>query len=119
MQTISDTDFEGYNDKQFGLLDRRINLLLYMNPDWKEEYRGELCLYDKNKNIIDKKISPILNRCVLFLTPDNIHGHPHVLNLPEDKERQSITTYYYTKNTTGKNLNGGELKPVKWYFDIK
>jgi Rps23 Pro-64 3,4-dihydroxylase Tpa1-like proline 4-hydroxylase len=45
-------DFEAYNDVNSGLLDRRVNLLLYMNPIWKEEFGGELCLYDKTTNQI-------------------------------------------------------------------
>lgn len=113
------TDFEGYRDGKYGLLDRRLNLLLYMNPEWKEEYGGELCLYDKTVSKITKKIAPLLNRCVIFFTPGNIHGHPHPLQLPENVCRQSITTYYYTQNATGKNLNGDAILPVQWYFDIK
>jgi len=111
------TDFEGYNDKQYGILDRRINLLLYMNPEWKEYYGGELCLYDKNYRRITKKILPIFNRCVIFITPDNIHGHPTPLNIPNNICRQSIATYYYTKNISGNNEHN--IQPVKWYFDIK
>jgi Rps23 Pro-64 3,4-dihydroxylase Tpa1-like proline 4-hydroxylase len=113
------TDFEGYHDGHYGLLDRRLNLLLYMNKDWKDVYHGDLCLYDKNTNKITKKILPILNRCVVFFTPGNIHGHPTPLDIPEDIARQSITTYYYTKNVTGKNLDGGDIKLVSWYHDIK
>jgi len=113
------TDFEGYNDDNYGLLDRRINLLLYMNPTWNQEFNGELCLYDKTLNKISKKIEPLLNRCIIFLTPENIHGHPKPLQIPENICRQSITTYYYTKNNTGMNLVGNNIKPVQWYFDIK
>jgi len=113
------TDFEGYHDRAHGVLDRRLNLLLYMNKDWKDEYCGDLCLYDKKTNKISKKIAPILNRCVIFFTPGNIHGHPKPLQMPQDKVRQSITTYYYTKNTTGKNLNGGDIQTVQWYHDIQ
>lgn len=112
-------DFEGYRDDTYGLLDRRLNLLLYMNPDWKEAYHGELCLYDKHAQKITKKILPLLNRCVLFFTPNNIHGHPKPLDIPGHLCRQSITTYYYTKNTTGQNLQGGPIEPVQWYPDIK
>ena len=61
----------------------------------------------------------MLNRCVIFLTPGNIHGHPNPLNIPENISRQSITTYYYTKNETGKNLNGNEIQPVLWFYNIK
>jgi len=108
------TDFDGYRDANHGLLDRQINLLLYMNKDWQTEFRGDLCLFDRNQNKITKKIMPILNRCVIFLTPGNIHGHPSVLCLPEDNIcRQSITTYYYTKNTSGC------VTPVMWYHGIK
>jgi Rps23 Pro-64 3,4-dihydroxylase Tpa1-like proline 4-hydroxylase len=113
------TDFEGYTDDKYGLLDRRLNLLLYMNKDWKDEYFGDLCLYDKTTSKIVKKISPILNRCVIFFTPGNIHGHPKPLNIPDNISRQSITTYYYTENTTGMNLDGGDIQLVKWYHDIK
>lgn len=113
------TDFEGYDDSKYGKLDRRLNLLLYMNKDWSEKYFGDLCLYDKTSRSISKKIAPILNRCVIFFTPGNIHGHPKPLRLPDNKSRQSITTYYYTKNTTGKNLDGEDIKLVKWYHSIK
>jgi len=113
------TDFEAYQDNTYGILDRRINLLLYMNPDWKEEYGGSLCLFENNSQTIVKKISPILNRCVIFLTPGNMHGHPDILHLPDEIARQSITTYYYTRNTSGKNLNGEDIKPTIWYLDIK
>jgi len=113
------SDFEGYHDNNYGLLDRRINILIYMNPIWKDNYGGELCLYNKKTSKISKKILPILNRCVIFITPNNIHGHPNPLNIPNNICRQSITTYYYTKNTTGKNLDGNEIQPVNWYYDIK
>jgi Rps23 Pro-64 3,4-dihydroxylase Tpa1-like proline 4-hydroxylase len=109
------TDFEGYDDEKFGLLKRQLNLLIYMNPYWGDDFGGELCLYDKAINSITKRIKPILNRCVIFMTPGNIHGHPNPLKLPENICRQSITTYYYTNNTTGKKLQG----EVCWYFDIQ
>ena len=112
------TDFEAYEDKKYGLLDRRINILIYMNPIWKDNYGGELCLFDRNTSKISKKILPILNRAVIFITPNNIHGHPHPLNIPNNICRQSIATYYYTKNTTGKNLDGENIKLVTWYNTI-
>jgi len=84
---------------QYGKLDRRINLLVYMNPDWKEEYNGMLSLCDKEKGICVKKILPILNRCVIFNTSNkSIHGHPEPLTVPDNIYRQSIAVYYYTKN---------------------
>ena len=75
------TDFNSYVDKGVKL-DRRINLLIYMNPEWKPEYNGDLCLCDKEKNVCVKKIMPILNRCVIFNTTNkSVHGHPTPLKV--------------------------------------
>lgn len=78
-------------------IDRRINLILYLNRDWKEEYGGHLELWDKDvKNCIER-ILPIDKRCVIFSTgSETWHGHPHPLTCPEGRARQSIALYYYT-----------------------
>ncbi len=78
-------------------LDRRINLLVYLNEDWKEEYGGHLELWDKDLKGCKKKIAPIFNRVVLFNTTDTaFHGHPEPLNCPEGRRRRSIAMYYYS-----------------------
>lgn len=114
------TDFNTYYHQQHGKLDRRINLLIYMNRDWKEEYNGKLCLCDRNTQTCVKKISPILNRAVIFNTSrDSIHGHPERLNVPDDIYRQSIAVYYYTKNTNGMyDFEGDTEHNTIWYNHI-
>ena len=78
-------------------IDRRINLILYLNKDWKEEYGGHLELWDKDVNHCLERILPIAKRCVIFSTgSDTWHGHPHPLTCPEGRARQSIALYYYT-----------------------
>ena len=114
------TDFNSYYNN-YGKLDRRINLLIYMNPEWKEEYNGSLCLVDKKNNICVKKILPILNRCVIFNTSNkSIHGHPEILNTPENINRHSIAVYYYTKNNNNNNLDfEGDIEhSTIWYSSI-
>jgi Rps23 Pro-64 3,4-dihydroxylase Tpa1-like proline 4-hydroxylase len=113
------TDFNSYYN-HYGKLDRRINLLIYMNPEWKEEYKGELCICDKETNICVKKILPILNRCVIFNTSNkSIHGHPEKLNTPENIRRQSIAVYYYTKNTNNQyDFEGDTEHSTIWYPNI-
>jgi Rps23 Pro-64 3,4-dihydroxylase Tpa1-like proline 4-hydroxylase len=111
------TDFNSYYNNRNEKLDRRINLLIYMNPDWKEEYKGDLWLCDKENNWFIKKISPILNRCVIFNTSNkSIHGHPELLNTPDNICRQSIAVYYYTKNINGdKDFEGDVEHSTIWY----
>jgi len=50
---------------------RRINLLVYLNKDWEEEWGGKLELWDKEMKGCVEKILPVFNRCVIFNTdPD-------------------------------------------------
>tara|TARA_Y100000992_G_scaffold298455_1_gene263637 strand:- start:517 stop:1305 length:789 start_codon:yes stop_codon:yes gene_type:complete len=90
-----------YNIHPKTKMHRRINVLVYLNKNWKDEYEGHLELWDMtktNKNLIEK-IAPIFNRCVIFETNDiSYHGHPKPLKTPRGITRKSLATYYYTKN---------------------
>lgn len=78
-------------------LDRRLNVLIYLNKDWKEEYGGHFELWDKNMEKAEVKILPIFNRMAIFSTTSvSYHGHPDPLNCPPDRSRKSIALYYYT-----------------------
>lgn len=82
-------------------LRRRLNLLLYLNKDWKEEYNGQLELWDTEVRHCVVKIAPIFNRCVIFnTTSDSFHGHPNPLACPPTITRKSIALYYYTADIT-------------------
>lgn len=79
---------------------RRLNVLVYMNKDWKDEYEGHLELWDlsNNKKELIGKYAPLFNRCVIFETNEiSFHGHPKPLNTPEGINRKSLATYFYTK----------------------
>lgn len=78
-------------------LHRRLNLLLFLNPKWKEEWGGHLELWDNEMTRCVKVVSPILNRAVIFrITDDAYHGHPDPLKTPKDISRYSLAFYYYT-----------------------
>jgi hypothetical protein len=78
-------------------LDRRLNLLLYLNQDWPASYGGELELWDTGMQAAQRKVAPLFNRMVVFSTNDNsYHGHPQPLSCPDDRARQSLALYYYT-----------------------
>ena len=83
------------NDKLH--LSRRINMIIYLNKDWKDEYGGNLELWDKQMQYKVHAVSPVFNRCVIFNTDaDSFHGHPDPLTTPDDITRKSIALYYYT-----------------------
>lgn len=76
---------------------RRVNVLLYLNLDWKPEYNGELELWDLESKQCVKSIAPLFNRLVVFITDkQSLHGHPKPLNTPLGITRKSLAFYYYT-----------------------
>ncbi len=78
-------------------LDRRINLLIFLNKNWKEEYGGHLELWNSDMTQCVKRILPKFNRCVIFNTTDSsYHGHPDPLTCPDSISRKSIALYYYS-----------------------
>ncbi|HEY6621800.1 MAG TPA: 2OG-Fe(II) oxygenase [Steroidobacteraceae bacterium] len=78
-------------------LERRINLLLYLNKDWKDEYAGDLELWDRPTMTKRKTVAPVFNRTVIFSTvKEALHGHPTPLNTPPGVARRSLALYYYT-----------------------
>ena len=78
-------------------LDRRLNVLIYLNEDWHEEYGGHFELWDTEMKGCRKKILPLFNRMAMFsTTSDSYHGHPNQLTCPPDRTRKSLALYYYT-----------------------
>ncbi|MFA6277759.1 MAG: 2OG-Fe(II) oxygenase [Pedobacter sp.] len=87
-------------------LDRRINLLVYLNKDWEESYGGFFELWDKSMVSAQRKLLPIFNRVAIFSTTDfSYHGHPDPLTCPPDRSRKSIALYYYTNGRPANELN--------------
>ena len=75
---------------------RQLNLLLYLNKDWKDEYNGHLEFWNADKTECKLKLAPLFNRCVIFnTTGKSWHGHPVPLNAPEGVARKSLALYYY------------------------
>lgn len=88
------TDFN-WNDQL--KLDRRLNMLIYLNHDWQDSWGGHLELWDSNMKNQFVKVSPAFNTTVIFSTTDySYHGLPNPLECPEDRYRRSLALYYYS-----------------------
>lgn len=93
---------------------RRLNLLLYLNRDWKEEYGGHLELWNEDMTRAEKRILPVFNRCAVFTTGEkSFHGHPHPLTCPEGSARKSLATYYYSLDESA-NAQPGEWESTRF-----
>ena len=96
------TDF---NKHPYKNIDRRINVLIYLNKQWKKNYGGNLELWNKSMKKCVKKIAPNFNTMVIFSTNDfTNHGHPNPLKCPETISRKSIATYYFSKGRPLKEI---------------
>lgn len=98
-------------------LARRLNLLVYLNPEWEEEYGGHFELWEKDMSKSVVKITPHFNRIALFSTTgDSWHGHPDPLTCPPDRSRKSLALYYYTNGRPKSELKQSEAKRITTTF---
>lgn len=82
---------------------RRLNLIVYLNPEWEDAWGGALELARDPWNPDDRervRIAPIFNRAVIFETHEHSwHGFPSI-SLPADRKqttRRSFAIYLYTR----------------------
>lgn len=81
-------------------LERRINVLVYLNRDWRPEWGGQLELHSSD-TLTDPShqeiaIEPIFNRMVIFNTPNALHGHRRPVACPPGRARLLFSCFYFT-----------------------
>jgi hypothetical protein len=97
-----------FNKHRKSGLDRRLNVLVYLNKDWKDEYGGHFELWNRDMTRCVKKILPAFNTMAMFTTSDfSYHGLPNPLTCPPDRSRKSLALYYYTNGRPAHELNPG------------
>jgi 2OG-Fe(II) oxygenase superfamily len=76
---------------------RRLNALLYLTPNWRSEWGGDLELWPKDMSAVGSVIAPQFNRMVIFaVTDDANHGQPKPLMTPSGVYRRLFSAFYYT-----------------------
>jgi hypothetical protein len=104
------TDFNWHKRLE---LHRRINLLLYLNEGWDEQWGGALELWHERELASPRgrpaaSYAPLFNRMVIFSTTDfSYHGHPEPLKCPPHVRRNSIALYYYSKTRPQNEIRFG------------
>jgi len=88
-------------------LDRRVNVLVYLNKDWHDDYGGHLQLWNREMTRCEAKVAPLFNRMVMFGTTDfSYHGHPDPLECPKEMTRKSLALYYFTNGRPAVEVSG-------------
>ena len=90
-------------------LHRRVNVFLYLNHDWHDDYGGHLELWSRNLSYCEHAILPTMGRFAVFSSSDySFHGHPRPLRLPRGRMRRSIAFYYYTRTRPAEECERGD-----------
>lgn len=90
---------------------RRLNLIVYLNPEWDAAWGGALDLHSDPRSADDRVVSvaPVFNRCVIFETTEwSWHGFTRIALPEEHRElsRRSIALYFYTTDRPAEELAG-------------
>lgn len=81
-------------------MQRKYNIIIYLTPDWKPEWGGnlELWSHDIDTNKAKDRVASIdclFRRAIIFNTTQNSwHGFPDDITCPEGVYRRSIAMYY-------------------------
>ena len=87
-------------------LDRRLNVLIYLNKNWEDRYGGHFELWNRDMTACVKKIKPDFNTMAIFSTTDfSYHGLPDPITCPENMSRKSLALYYYTNGRPKEELS--------------
>lgn len=87
-------------------LERRLNILIYLNKDWKKDYGGSFEIWNKDMTAQVESFVPLFNRMCCFNTgSDTWHGNPETVNHPDGKPRMSLALYYYTATWTATRVS--------------
>ena len=78
-------------------LQRKFNIIVYINPNYTTGWGGELGLWnseDGKPSTLAKTVEPVFNRAVLFETTHGWHGLEIPNKFPEGESRNSLAIYY-------------------------
>eukprot|EP00927_Polykrikos_kofoidii_P009094 TRINITY_DN13771_c0_g1_i2.p1 TRINITY_DN13771_c0_g1~~TRINITY_DN13771_c0_g1_i2.p1 ORF type:complete len:355 (+),score=52.31 TRINITY_DN13771_c0_g1_i2:142-1206(+) len=94
-------------------LNRRLNVLLYLNDGWQHSWGGHLELWGPTGPVVS--LLPKAGRLVVFsTTPRALHGHPWPLACPPNRSRRSLALYYYAREPADSSLIPGSTLWVEW-----
>lgn len=76
------------------LLERRLNAILYLTPEWREEWGGATVLTKPDGCTVTERVYPAPGRLFVFVTDDLSYHGVEPVTCPENVERITLATYY-------------------------
>ena len=105
--TLVHTDFRRHPQTR---MHHRINVLIYLNEGWREEWGGSLELWPPDMSAAGVRVTPELGTVVVFATHMHTpHGLPDPIVCPPGQARRSLAVYYYTRRRPEWERTGGPI----------
>ena len=96
-------------------LDRRLNLIVYLNETWRPEWNGQLELWDAAVTTCVRRVEPAFKRAVIFTSTDtSFHGFPEPLRGPAGVTRRSLQVYYYPTGRPAEEQAAAHTSLFRW-----
>lgn len=110
------TDFNMHNKMW-----RRVNVLLFLSKDWKDEWGGhnELGHVEGKNYVVDRKYKPEFNNVVIFNTSHYSYHGFDLVSCPDDKNRMVISCYYYSNDFGEHKTSQLHTNYVGWDIERK
>ena len=91
---------------------RRVNLIVYLTPNWRDDWGGALELWDAEMKQQTAHYYPYFNHAVIFNTDGaSLHGFPDPIRCPEHLSRRSLALYYYTSTVMRPQVRPTTYRP--------
>lgn len=94
---------------------RMLSFIIYLNPDWQEEWGGALEFTDFNKEKVIQSVPPLFNRAIIWrYHKRGFHGYPNPLTCPENMSRNTFRLFYYYSDAKHKD-DDRPHRSLYWY----
>jgi SM-20-related protein len=92
--------YQRHVDAFKGSSNRVLSTVLYLNPDWDDKDAGELLMFCDEQTSPFVMVSPVFNRCVIFLSEQ----FPHEVKAAK-RDRYSIAGWFRLNNSNNKRVD--------------
>lgn len=96
---------------------RALTLIIYLTPNWKEEWGGNLEFTRFNNESTIESIFTKWNRAVLWKHHENcFHGYPTPIDCPNNESRKTLRLFFYVSEQNPAKDNPAH-KSLYWFDD--
>lgn len=94
---------------------RWLNLLIYLNDDWKTEYCGDTELWNADCTVCEKRVYPEFNKALVFQTDNKSwHGVSRPIQCPSTTSRKTIAFYYVSQRVYDVSKEYSDPSQIRW-----